>query len=216
MQMGMGVLPWVPHGAMLGCGTSRSPSAVGKAPVHPVRQGRMNWEAIGKVMGQGLPHRPIPPSHKMGGRGISPGTRSIPPPTPFPRFCPRAPTSHGPSAICWGHPTCPASTHGCPGLSAPPHQTRGYLGGRGGQVEGSLEPLLMSNEINTTKQHMVPHHTWAPTSGSGEGNAPTDTILPAGGGGCHPSLWGLLWDMLCSCGAGPRATASVPPTSPHL
>lgn len=186
--------------------STSAPSAAGQDELGGDREGD----------GAGVAPPPHPPQPQDGGGGISPGTRSIPPPTPFPRFCPRAPTSHGPSAICWGHPTCPASTHGCPGLSAPPHQTRGYLGGRGGQVEGSLEPLLMSNEINTTKQHMVPHHTWAPTSGSGEGNAPTDTILPAGGGGCHPSLWGLLWDMLCSCGAGPRATASVPPTSPHL
>lgn len=118
----------------------------------------------------GCPTTPPPPSPRMG--GISPSTRSIPPPTPFPRFCPRAPTSHGPSATCWGHPTCPASTHGCPGVSAPPPTRPGVTWGAGGQVEGSLEPLLMPNEINTTKQHMVPHHTRAPTSGSGEGNAP--------------------------------------------
>lgn len=189
MQMGMGVLPWVPHGAMLGCGTSRSPSAVGKAPVHPVRQGRMNWEAIGKVMGQGLPHRPIPPSHKMGG-GDQPWHSQHPTTHTFPTVLP--PGTHIPRAQrhLLGPPHVPCQHPRVPWAVCTPPPDQGLLGRAGRASRG--EPGAAA-DVQRDQYHQAAH---GPTSHLGThewewgGKCPHRHYFACRGGGVSPQSLG--------------------------
>lgn len=123
------------HGVMLSRGASLSPGAVGKAPVHPVLQGRTNWEAMRRVAGQGggggrdVPHTPSPRG------GTSPSTHSTPPPTPFPRLClppppqPWHPRPMGPAPPAGATPCASAAPMGALGW---PHPSTDQGSCRGG------------------------------------------------------------------------------------
>lgn len=134
------------------------PCTVGRAPVHPVQQGRGNWEVMGRAAGHGGAPHPQPRG------GPSPGT---PTPTPFPWLCPRAPHPTDLVPPARATPLVLAAPGGALGHLQPPRD--GGLCGEG--AEGDLEQLLIP--MGSRIWHL--HHTRelpAPMSGTGEGNTP--------------------------------------------
>lgn len=173
----MKACPWISHGATLICRAPLSRSVVGKAPVHPVLQGKTNWEAMQRAAGQGeVPHTPSP----RGGGGNQPQYPQHPTTHTFPMALP--PGTHMPRTQrhLLGPPHLPCQHPWVPRGGCTPRRTRVHMGGKGG---GGPEQLLMP--MVGVKDLSPPHTTWprlslaphlttrcSPAPVSGRGNAP--------------------------------------------
>lgn len=146
-MLGIGAHPW----AMPNCGTPLSPCTVGRAPVHPVQQGRGNWEVMGRAAG----HRGAPHPQPRG--GPSPGT---PTPTPFPWLCPRAPHPTDLVPPARATPLVLAAPGGGPGTPAAPKGWGSVWGGGRGGPGAAADPNGIKDLAPASHQRTPSSHEW--------------------------------------------------------
>lgn len=155
------------------------PCTVGRAPVHPVQQGRGNWEVMGRAAG----HRGAPHPQPRG--GPSPGT---PTPTPFPWLCPRAPRPTDLVPPARATPLVLAAPGGGPGTPAAPKGWGSVWGGGRGGPGAAADPNGIKDLAPASHQRTPSTHEW-----DWGGKCSPHSLLGFGGSfgtHCAPPVWG--------------------------